>query len=78
MNKDMMKRLRRAAGYQKKAVRALLPEGMEDHLDVIEKEMKAMFGELLVDLMCESKGCGGEEEGAGDGPERTVKKVTIA
>ena len=48
MNKDMIKRLKTAAGYQKKAIMALLPESTAGHLEVIGKEMKQMFAELMV------------------------------
>ena len=37
MNKELAKRLKTAVRYQRQAVLALLPEGMEGHLDVIEK-----------------------------------------
>ena len=48
MNKDMIKRLKTAAGYQKKAIMALLPESTAGHLEVIGKEMKQMFAELMI------------------------------
>ena len=48
MNKDMLNRLRTAASYQKKAVLALLPESTAGHLEVIGKEMKQMFAELMI------------------------------
>ena len=44
-------RLKKAADYQKKAIRALMPDAMEKHIDVIEKEMKSMFMELFVDMV---------------------------
>ena len=37
ISENMMKRLKKAAGYQRQAILALLPEGMEGHLDVIER-----------------------------------------
>jgi len=48
MNKDMINRLKTAAGYQKKAILALLPESTASHLEVIGKEMKQMFAELMI------------------------------
>ena len=48
MNKDMINRLKTAAGYQKKAIMALLPESTAGHLEVIGKEMKQMFAELMI------------------------------
>ena len=51
MNKEMMKRLRTAGKYQKKALRALFPEEMSGHLDVIEGEVKAMFMDLAFEMI---------------------------
>ena len=48
MNKDMINRLKTAAGYQKKAILALLPESTAGHLEVIGKEIKQMFAELMI------------------------------
>ena len=47
LNKEMMGRLKTAAGYQKKAIRVLLPEGMEGHLDVIERA-SSVFDRLII------------------------------
>ena len=46
MNKDMINRLKTAAGYQKKAILALLPESTAGHLEVIGKELKLMLAEM--------------------------------
>ncbi len=46
MNKTMIQRLRKAAGYQRKAIRALIGEDMCRHIDVIEKELLLMAAEL--------------------------------
>lgn len=43
MNQDNLKRVKEAYKYQKLAFRALLPESMAGHMDVIEKELKAML-----------------------------------
>ncbi len=45
MNKEMLHRMKIAGEYQRKAIRALFPEEMGKHLDVIEKEMKMMVME---------------------------------
>lgn len=47
MNREMSDRIMTAKAYQKKAILALLPEEMSDHLEVIEKELRLMAGELL-------------------------------
>ncbi|MCR4739296.1 MAG: hypothetical protein K5886_03425 [Lachnospiraceae bacterium] len=70
INNDMINRLKKAAGYQKQAIRALLPEGMGSHLDVIEGEVKEMVAELI------SAHCPHNREEDGKTSEG-VKKVNI-
>ncbi len=88
MNKSRIDRLKKAAGYQRQAIRALLPEGMDGHLDVIEREIKAMAAELLAGAFTECRETaakvmtpGGEartgSDRTADGTETKVKKVTI-
>ena len=55
MNREMMQRIKIAGDYQRKAIRALFPEEMGEHLDVIEKEIKAMVMELVVEIAKEQK-----------------------
>lgn len=54
-NSEMINRFRGAAGYQRKAVRALFPETMEKHFDVIENEIKLMLTEAAMEMI---KECG--------------------
>ena len=54
-NSEMINRFRVAAGYQRKAVRALFPETMEKHFDVIENEIKLMLTEAAMEMI---KECG--------------------
>lgn len=77
MNKEMINRVKTAGEYQKKAIRALFPEEMGGHLDVIEKELKVMAMEIMAELL---KGC--MESGVFNEPpsqeqESKVKKVDI-
>lgn len=51
MNKEMLHRMKIAGEYQRKAIRALFPEEMGKHLDVIEKEMKMMVMEAVAELL---------------------------
>lgn len=77
MNKEMMNRLRIAAGFQKQAVFALLPNRMEEHLDVIGKELKLMFAESVTKLLSEDR-CDTESKSkAADDHAQGIKKVTI-
>lgn len=58
MHEEMLCRVRMAAEYQKKAVRALFSEKMNEHIDVIEREVKLMAAEAAVDFFrgCAMKG----------------------
>ena len=62
MNREMMQRIKMAGDYQRKAIRALFPEEMGEHLDVIEKEIKAMVMELVVEIAKEQKTTVNEED----------------
>ena len=62
MNKEMMQRIKMAGDYQRKAIRALFPEEMGEHLDVIEKEIKAMVMGLVVEIVKEQKTTVNEED----------------
>ncbi len=53
MNKEMIDRMKIAGEYQRKAIRALFPEEMGEHLDVIEKELKMMVMEAAAELLKE-------------------------
>jgi len=53
MNKAALQRLKTAYMYQKKAVRALLTEGIAEHLDVIEKEVKDLMKEIVSEVVTE-------------------------
>lgn len=53
MNKEMIYRMEIAGEYQRKAMRALFPEEMGEHMDVIEKELKMMVMEVITELLKE-------------------------
>lgn len=76
MNKEMMRRLRTAGKYQRKALRALFPEEMSGHLDAIESEIKAMFMDFALEMMKEYKDGGQESCDTGSTTGKT-KKVDI-
>lgn len=50
MKADMMNRVMEARKYQKKAIMALFPESMSGHIEVIEKELSAMFMEYALEM----------------------------
>lgn len=55
MSSEMVRRLKVAGDYQRKAIKALFPEEMSGHLDVIEREVKAMLVELAMEIGKEHK-----------------------
>ena len=69
MSSEMVRRLKVAGDYQRKAIKALFPEEMGGHLDVIEKEVKAMFAELVMEV--------GEEHKETTEENKKTKKVDI-
>lgn len=77
MSNDMLRRMKTAGEYQRRAIRALLPEKVSGHLDVIEKEIKMMVLELAADVWneCEKKIAG--EEGQDCRKSSGAKKVEI-
>lgn len=50
MNAEMMNRVMEAGKYQKKAIMALFPDSFAGHIEVIEKELSAMFMEYAVEM----------------------------
>ncbi len=76
-NKEMLHRMKIAGEYQRKAIRALFPEEMGEHLDVIEKELKMMVMEAATELLKEcnkSEACRDEQSHE---QASKVKKVDI-
>ena len=76
MNKEMMKTLRTAGNYQRKALRALFPEEVGSHLDVIEGELKEMFKEIALEMVMECRKDNSENGESKSGTSKT-KKVDI-
>lgn len=55
MDRELFERIRTAGIYQKKAIQALFPKKMNRHMEIIEKEIKAMMIETVTDWMKECK-----------------------
>lgn len=51
---SMKKRIMEAKKYQKMAIQALIPEEQKQHMECIEKEMKTMLVNGVLDLMIET------------------------
>ena len=87
MTREHMQRVKTAMEYQKKAIRALLPENMEGHLNVIENEVRAMVFDLAASMIrdvresdlfrCDAANAGAEEAKK-DMPGVRGKKVDIS
>ena len=77
MNKEMIQRMKIAGEYQKKAIHALFPEEMGEHLDVIENELKMMVMEVAKELLKECNRSDGCKDGQSHEQTSKVKKVQI-
>lgn len=73
MNKELIKRLKNAGKYQKMAIKELFSKETNAHLEVIERELKAMVSEAAVKWISEFKDTDEPAESDGEG----VKKVEI-
>lgn len=51
---SMKKRIMEAKKYQKMAIQALIPEEQKQHMECIEKEMKTMLVNGVLDLLVET------------------------
>lgn len=74
MNKELIQRIKNAGKYQKMAIKELFPKETNAHLEVIERELKAMVSEAAVKWMSELKNM--DEPAESDG--ERVKKVEIS
>lgn len=77
MNKEMIQRMKIAGEYQKKAIHALFPEEMGEHLDVIENELKMMVMEVATELLKECNRSNTCKDGQSHEQTSKVKKVDI-
>lgn len=71
MDQDVVKRLGEALKYQNLAFRALLPESVSAHLDVIGKELMAMASDCAA-------GRAEKKAESSAQAKRNVKNVTIS
>ncbi len=77
MNREMYSRIKTAAEYQKKAIRALFPQKVSGHLDAIEKEIKMMAAEIISDLVSKDRKDDHCQEADDNKQTFKVKKVEI-
>ena len=77
MNKEIIQRMKIAGEYQKKAIHALFPEEMGEHLDVIEKELKIIVMEVATDFLKEYNRSDACKDGQSHEQTSKVKKVDI-
>ena len=73
MNTELIKRLKKAGKYQKMAIKELFPTETNAHLEVFERELKAMVTETAMKWMSEFKA----DEEASEALKERVRKVEI-
>lgn len=82
MDREMKARIEEAKRYQKLALRALLPDSVAGHMDVIEKEIRAMVMEGAADLgriglnRYLDRAGGNKDDDTGSG--KNIKNITIS
>ncbi len=76
MNQERINRWKKAGEYQKKAIYALMPEWMEGHMEVIEKEMSLMLQDAVREFVLGGKKSEKKHEEKQKG-EPEVRKVDI-
>lgn len=54
LGNDMKARIQESMKYQKMAIEALIPVEQKKHIDVIEKEVKTLFVNGMLDLLVET------------------------
>jgi len=72
----MRSRIKEAKKYEMLALRALLPKEAGAHIEVIEKEIKAMIMECVLDFVKQENVKAGTQDN--EEQVKKVKKVTIA
>lgn len=78
MNREFLKNMILAKKYEKEAFMSLMSPTMAKHVDVIEKEVKAMIFELAKDWACDVTSAVNAAADDGSDQEKKVKKVTIS
>lgn len=69
MDLERMNRLIEAKKYQEKAIKALFPENMQGHIDVIQNELSSMIKEAVFQVLQSEEGMEKDSK---------VKKVIIS
>ncbi len=75
MNLETRSRIKEAKQYEILALKALLPKEAQGHIEVIEKEIKAMVMECVLDFIKQDNTESDRKES--DENVQKVKKVTI-
>jgi hypothetical protein len=72
MNHEFADKMKEARKLEKEAFMLLLPENIRGHVEVIEKEMKAILRESVSDCI---KECLGDKGNQTDGQESSKSKI---
>ena len=73
MNHEFIDKMKEAKKLEGEALLLILPEKVRGHVEVIEKEVKSMFLELIADFAMGKK----EQEQNGEATTGRVQKVKI-
>ena len=75
MNTEVIGRMMEAKKYQMMAIKALFPEGKQEHIDNIEKELKAMFSESMMECMMKCMGAASDIKAQADAASRKIENM---
>lgn len=74
MKREFIDKMKEAKKLEKEACMLILPENVRGHVEVIEKEMKAMFLECIAECIVGKK----EDEKSSGAAQGKVHKVDIS
>lgn len=77
MNHEFADKMKEARKLEKEAFMLLLPENIRGHVEVIEKEMKAILRESVSDCIKECLGDKGNQTGGQESSKSKINKVEI-
>jgi len=74
MNREFFDKMKRGKKLEQEALLSILPENVRGHVEVIEKEMKAIFFECIAGCAMSTK----EQDNESKAPKCKVHKVNIS
>lgn len=74
MNSEFFNKMKEAKKLEQEAIMSVLPDNIRNHVEVIEKEMKAILFECIATCTVNTKGPGSDNAA----PKSKVHKVEIS